>query len=244
MQRRTTRLDVELARRGLAESREGARRLVMAGRVRVDSRPAAKPDQRVGPANVITIIEAPSFASRAAHKLIAALDAFGIDVSRRMALDVGASTGGFTDVLLKRDAGHVIAVDVGYGQLALRLRDDARVTVMDRTNARYLEPDCLPYLPDLATIDASFISLRMLLPAVARCTAAHADIIALIKPQFEVGREKVGKGGVVRDQQARQAAVAGVLDFARTIGLAPAGVIESPIRGTKGNLEFLALLRR
>ncbi len=232
-----------MARRGLVESRESAQRLIMAGRVRVNSRPAAKPDLKVDDGTEISIIgNASEYASRGGYKLAAALDRFAIAVSGRDALDVGASTGGFTDVLLQRGAGRVIALDVGYGQLADRVRRDARVTVMDRTNIRHVAPSSLPYRPDLVVIDASFISLRLVLPAVIAIAAVPADIVALIKPQFEVGKGKVGKGGIVRDDGLRAQAVAEVIAFARSIGLEAGGTVESPITGAAGNREFLAHL--
>src|SRR5271170_1797768 len=183
-----TRLDTELSRRGLAERREGARRLILAGCVRVNSQPAGKPDLRVDENSRIEVVGVrDEYASRGAYKLLAALDAFGIAIEGRLALDVGASSGGFTDVLLRRGAKRVIALDVGYGQLALRLRDDPRVTVMERTNIRKVEPAAFAYRPDLVTIDASFISLKLVLPAVIELAAPRCDVIALIKPQFEVG---------------------------------------------------------
>jgi 23S rRNA (cytidine1920-2'-O)/16S rRNA (cytidine1409-2'-O)-methyltransferase len=239
------RLDSEMARRGLAPSRESARRLIMAGRVRVNSRPADKPDLRVTPETDIAVVGgAPEYASRGAYKLVAALDHFGVRVEGRHALDVGASTGGFTDVMLKRGAAHVVALDVGYGQLAERLRTDPRVTVLDRTNIRTARPADLPYRPDLVAIDASFISLRLVLPAVLALAAPVAEIIALIKPQFEVGKGQVGKGGIVRDDALRRAAVEGVVEFARGLGLEVVGTLESPIEGAKGNREYLAMMRR
>ncbi len=238
------RLDTEMARRGLAPSRESARRLIMAGRVRVNSRPAGKPDLRVTPETEISVVGgAPEYASRGAYKLAAALDHFGVSVEGRRALDVGASTGGFTDVMLRRGAQHVVALDVGYGQLAEKLRTDARVTVIDRANVRLVRADDLPYQPGLVTIDVSFISLRLVLPAVLALAAREAEIIALIKPQFEVGKGKVGKGGIVRDDALRREAVDGILDFARGLGLEVIGAIESPIEGAKGNREFLAMMR-
>jgi 23S rRNA (cytidine1920-2'-O)/16S rRNA (cytidine1409-2'-O)-methyltransferase len=238
-----SRLDLEMTRRGLSESRESAQRLIMAGRVRVNSRPAAKPDLRVDSTAEIAVVGAqPEYASRGGYKLAAALDHFVLGVEGRHALDVGASTGGFTDVLLKRGAAHVIALDVGYGQLAERLRTDPRVTVFDRTNIRYVEVKHLPYRPDLVVIDTSFISLRLVLPAMLRVVADAADIIALVKPQFEVGKGKVGKGGIVRDEALRREALDGVLKFASGIGLKIIGVIESPIKGASGNQEFLAAL--
>ncbi len=239
-----TRLDAELARRGLADSRESARRLIMAGRVRVNSRPADKPDLRVDADTPIEVLSGgPEYASRGAYKLIGALDHFAIDVTGRCALDVGASTGGFTDVLLARGVAKVIALDVGYGQLAMRLRNDPRVTVLDRSNVRYVKPDQLPCAPDLITIDTSFISLRIVLPAVLALGAPGAEIIALIKPQFEVGKGKVGKGGIVRDDALRREAVDGIVAFAREIRLEVAGVIESPIEGAEGNREYLAWMK-
>ena len=238
------RLDIEMARRGLAESRETARRLIMAGRVRVNSRPADKPDLLVTAASNITVVGSDAqYASRGAYKLIAALDAFGIEVAGRHALDVGASTGGFTDVLLRRGVAHVIALDVGYGQIAERLRTDPRVTVLDRTNVRLVEARTLPYLPDLVTIDTSFISLRIVIPAVLALVAAKAEIIALVKPQFEVGKGKVGKGGIVRDETLRRTALEEVLSFARQAELEIVGSIDSPIEGARGNREFLVAMK-
>jgi 23S rRNA (cytidine1920-2'-O)/16S rRNA (cytidine1409-2'-O)-methyltransferase len=237
------RLDVEMTRRGLANSREVAQRLIMAGRVRVNSRPAAKPDLKVAEeANIDVVGSGPEYASRGGLKLAAALSHFAIDVTAKHALDVGASTGGFTDVLLRSGAAHVVALDVGYGQLADSLRRDSRVTVIDRTNIRHVEPDALPYRPELVTIDVSFISLKLVLPAVIRLAALPATIIALVKPQFEVGKGMVGKGGIVRDPNARSGAVQNVLDFAATLQLTSAGLIESPIKGAAGNQEYLTML--
>lgn len=238
------RLDVEMARRGLAESREMARRLVMEGRVRVDSQPALKPDLKVGPDTEIAVLPGgPEFASRGGLKLAAALERFGVRVEGRRALDVGASTGGFTDVLLRNGAAMVVALDVGYGQLAERLRHDRRVVVMDRTNIRYVTPDDLPYRPDLVVIDTSFISLRLVLPAVMRLVADEAEIVALVKPQFEVGKGKVGKGGVVRDEAARRQALDEIAAFVGELGLEVVDTMESPITGPAGNVEFLMLMR-
>ena len=240
-----TRLDSELARRGLADSREGAQRLILAGRVRVNSRPAGKPDLKVDENSRIEVVGAGGdYASRGAHKLLAALDGFVIGVEDRLALDVGASSGGFTDVLLRRGAKRVIALDVGYGQLALRLRNDRRVVVKERTNIRHVGPADLEYPPDLVTIDVSFISLKLVLPAVIGLAAPRCDIIALIKPQFEVGKGKVGKGGVIRDEALRLAVVADVTAFAAGLGLAVKGVVDSPITGPAGNREYLAWLAK
>jgi 23S rRNA (cytidine1920-2'-O)/16S rRNA (cytidine1409-2'-O)-methyltransferase len=239
-----SRLDLEMARRGLAESREGAQRMIMAGRVRVNSRPAEKPDLRVDDSAEIEVIgSAKEYVGRGGYKLAAALDRFAIAVDGRDALDVGASTGGFTDVLLRRGAARVIALDVGYGQLANRVRRDPRVIVMDRTNIRHIGSADLPYRPDLVVIDASFISLKLVLPAVIEIIAAPADIVALVKPQFEVGKGKVGKGGIVRDDKLREQAVADVIAFATSIGLECGSTLESPITGAAGNREFLAHFR-
>jgi 23S rRNA (cytidine1920-2'-O)/16S rRNA (cytidine1409-2'-O)-methyltransferase len=240
-----TRLDVEIARRGLAESRELARRLVMEGRVRVNSRPAAKPDLKVDSQTEIQVLPGgPEYASRGGHKLAAALDRFQVSVEGRRALDVGASTGGFTDVLLRRGASSVIALDVGYGQIADRIRHDRRVIVMDRTNIRHVMPGDLPYEPDLVVIDTSFISLRLVIPAALKVCAPSVEIIALVKPQFEVGKGKVGKGGVVRDEALRNEALERILEFARAAGLEIGGTMESPLRGPAGNVEYLILIRR
>ncbi|HXN85415.1 MAG TPA: TlyA family RNA methyltransferase [Candidatus Binataceae bacterium] len=240
-----TRLDLEMTRRGLAESREGAQRLIMTGRVRVNSRPAAKPDLKVDADTEIALIGGgPEYASRGGYKLAAAIDHFQVEVNGRRTLDVGASTGGFTDVLLQRGAASVIALDVGYGQLAEKLRRDSRVTVIDRTNIRRVAPADLPYAPDLVVVDTSFISLRLVLPPVIEIATPTADIVALVKPQFEVGKGKVGKGGVVRDAILRASALEGILSFAREIGLEAVGSIESPIHGAAGNIEYLALLRK
>ncbi len=239
------RLDLEMARRGMALSRESAQRLIMAGRVRVNSQPALKADQSVDERSAIALVGGSlEYASRGGVKLAAALDHFHIDPTGCLAMDVGASTGGFTDVLLRRGAAHVIAIDVGYGQIAERLRRDPRITVLDRTNIRLLEAASLPYAPELVVIDVSFISLRLVLPPVLELSAPAVDIVALIKPQFEVGRGKIGKGGVVRDDGERQRAVNGILEYASVLGLEVERAVEAPIRGAAGNQEFLATMRR
>ncbi|MDB5107093.1 MAG: hemolysin [Candidatus Binatus sp.] len=233
-----------MARRGLADSREIAQRLIMAGRVRVDSRPAYKADLKVDSESEIALMAgAPQFVSRGAYKLIAALEHFGIGVEGKLAMDVGASTGGFSDVLLRRGVKSLIALDVGYGQLALKVRDDPRVTVLDRMNIRLASPGDLPYVPELITIDTSFISLRLVLPAVLLLTAREAEIVALIKPQFEVGKGKVGKGGVIKDEKQRLEAVNTIVEFARGLKLQVIGTIESPIEGAAGNREYLAFMK-
>jgi 23S rRNA (cytidine1920-2'-O)/16S rRNA (cytidine1409-2'-O)-methyltransferase len=239
------RLDTEMARRGLAGSREAAQRLILAGRVRVNSRPANKSDLKVDESSRIEVVGTDDdYASRGAYKLAGALDAFALAVEGRLALDVGASSGGFTDVLLRRGARRVIAIDVGYGQLALRLRNDPRVVVKERVNIRHVVADDLEYRPDLIVIDVSFISLKLVIPAVIALAAPRCDVIALIKPQFEVGKGKVGKGGVVRDEALRQRAVVEVCDFASGLGLVVKGVVAAPITGPAGNQEYLAWLAR
>lgn len=247
---RLRRLDAELVRRGLARSREAASELVAAGRVSVSGRTATKPATQVDPAAPIVVgdtADDPNWASRGAHKLLGALAAFaadGLTVAGRRCLDAGASTGGFTDVLLRQGAAHVIAVDVGYGQLVWRLQQDERVTVLDRQNVRELTPDLLPYPPDLVVGDLSFISLRLVLPALVGCAAPEADLVLMVKPQFEVGRERLGSGGVVRDAGLRVDAVLGVATAAAGHGLGVAGVAASPLPGPTGNVEYFLRLRR
>jgi 23S rRNA (cytidine1920-2'-O)/16S rRNA (cytidine1409-2'-O)-methyltransferase len=238
------RLDLALVALGLAPSREQAQALVMAGDVTVDGQPARKPGQSVGPEARLLVRAHASRVGRGAGKLLGALEAFGVSPAGRVALDVGASTGGFTDCLLQRGARGVIAVDVGYGQLAWRLRQDPRVTVLDRMNARLLDPEALPALADIATVDVSFISLTKVLPAIVGCLQPSGTIVALVKPQFEVGRSRVGKGGVVRDEAARADAVAVVREAAEGLGFAVLGESESVLSGPKGNREvFLWLFR-
>lgn len=240
------RLDSLLAERGLFASRSRAAAAVIAGQVHVGpgrSR-AAKPGQLVA-ADVELDVEAPApFVSRGGVKLANALDALGIDVSGRLALDVGASTGGFTDCLLQRGAGHVVALDVAYGELDWRLRGDDRVTVVERVNARALEPSQLPFAPDLVVVDVSFISLAKVLPAVLACAAERFDCLPMVKPQFEVGRERLGAGGVVRDPALRRAALGDVAAAARELGLVLRDAVASPLPGPSGNVEFFLRLVR
>lgn len=236
-----TRLDQLLVARGLCQSREQARRLIMAGAVLVAEQPQTKPGLNV-PADVaIRLRQQMPYVSRGGYKLAAALDQFGVDPAGWVCADLGASTGGFTDVLLQRGAARVYAVDVGYGQLHWRLRQDARVVVMERTNARTLQ--ALPEPAQLVVIDASFISLRLILAAARGLLAPPGQIIALIKPQFEAGRQDVGKGGVVRSAAVHRRVLLELLDWATTQALSPAGLIPSPILGPKGNREFLLWLR-
>ena len=232
------RLDILLFKRGLVESREQGRRLIMAGQVSVNGETIDKPGTRVPLTAVIRIEQEPTYVSRGGMKLEAALIAFGIDVRGLVAADIGASTGGFTDCLLQHGAARVYAIDVGYGQLAWRLRQDPRVVVMERVNVRYLSG--LPELVDLATIDVSFISLKLVLPVVMRLLKPNGQIIALIKPQFEAGRKQIGKGGVVKDPAVHQAVLYDVLGWAMQQGLPVRGVMPSPLRGPAGNVEFLA----
>ena len=239
------RIDRLLVDRGLVPNRELARRLVMAGEVLVDDRPVTKPGADVADEAAIRLrTPASPYASRGGEKLAGALDAFALDVTGCLALDIGASTGGFTDCLLRRGARGVIAVDVGYGQLAWRLRQDPRVTVLERTNARHLEPQRLPAPADVASVDVSFISIVKVLPAVVACVRPGAAVIALVKPQFEVGRSRVGKGGVVRDDAARADAVAAVRAAAEALGLTVRGEAESVLPGPKGNREVFLWLDR
>jgi 23S rRNA (cytidine1920-2'-O)/16S rRNA (cytidine1409-2'-O)-methyltransferase len=243
------RLDAELVRRGLARSREHAHQLVVDGRVRVAGGTATKPATQVEEAAALVVVEAatgPDYVSRGAHKLIGALDRFdpaGQMVVGRWVLDAGASTGGFTDVVLRRGAAHVIAVDVGYGQLAWSLRSDERVTVMDRTNIRGLTVQDLPHRPDLVVADLSFISLRLVLGVFAAVVAEGADLLLMVKPQFEVGRDALGSGGVVRESALRESAVLDVARSAWDVGLGTAGVVASPLPGPSGNVEYFLHLR-
>ena len=236
------RLDQALVERGLAASRERAQAMVRAGLVRVGGTMTERPDQMITADQAIELTGARDYVSRGGEKLAAALDAFAIDPRGRHCLDVGASTGGFTDVLLQRGAERVIAVDVGYGQLAWKLRQDPRVIVLERVNIRRL--DQLPTSADLAVIDVSFISLRLVLPRVRDLLSPPGDVIALVKPQFEVGKGAVGKGGVVRDPEQHQRVLNAITDFARELGYVVAGQLPSPILGAKGNREFFLYLRR
>ncbi len=239
------RLDRLLVERGLVPSRERARALIMAGQVVVNDHAAAKAGELVPVDAAIRLKgEILPYVSRGGLKLEKALDEFAIDVTGFVLLDVGASTGGFTDCLLQRGARRVIAVDVGYGQLAWKLRQDERVVNLEKTNIRYLTPDRLPETPDMAVIDASFISLDKVLPATIALISDDGVIIALIKPQFEVGRGEVGKGGVVREAQKHARVIAAIRDLAESLRLEVVGVTESPILGPKGNREFLICLRK
>ncbi len=239
------RLDEALVLRGRAESRAQAQRLIRAGRVRVDGQRVDKPSRPVAPESEISVDAPPRFVSRGGEKLEAAMAQFSLDVAGAVCLDVGASTGGFTDCLLQRGAARVIALDVGRGQLHWRLRSDPRVTVLEGVNARALRPEDLPERPAFACVDVSFISLRKVLPAVAAAVAPGSPIVTLIKPQFEAGRGEVARGGVVRDPEVRRRVVDELRRFGvESLGLTWIGAIESPLRGPAGNVEYLAVWRR
>ncbi len=235
------RLDQLLVERKLAESREKAQRLIRAGEVLVNGHPQTKPGHEFDPEIEITVKASMPFVGRGGQKLEAAFSAFGIDVRGRVCLDIGASTGGFTDCLLQHGAQRVYAIDVGAGQLHWQLRNDPRVIVMEKVNARYLKPGDLAERADFAVVDVSFISLTKILPAVTALLQPCAELVTLIKPQFEAGREKVQRGGVVRDEAVRAEVVAAVKQFGTgTLDLEWMGVCASPIRGPAGNVEFLA----
>jgi len=246
---RRMRLDAELVRRGLARSREQAAELIGAGRVQVRGSVAQKAAAMVDLADPVRVLgddPKTEYVSRGAHKLIGALTVFGgrgLTVAGRRCLDAGASTGGFTDVLLRRGASEVVAVDVGYGQLAWGLRTDPRVHVFERTNVRTLTPEVIGGKAMLTVADLSFISLRLVLPALRACTDDAGDLALMVKPQFEVGKERVGEGGVVRDLALRAEAVVNVATTAATLGLGVAGVAASPLPGPSGNVEFFLWLR-
>jgi 23S rRNA (cytidine1920-2'-O)/16S rRNA (cytidine1409-2'-O)-methyltransferase len=241
-----TRLDAELVRRELARSREAAADLIEKRSVIVNGIPATKPATQVDAQTSIVISgDRDDFVSRGGHKLDGALSHFtGVSVEGKRCLDAGASTGGFTDVLLRREAAHVVAVDVGYGQLAWELRQNERVTVLDRTNIRHLTGEMVGEPIDLVVADLSFISLTLVLPALAAVSRSDADFVVMVKPQFEVGREKLGAGGVVRDPQLRRAAVLDVAQSAYDVGLGTLGVTASSLPGPAGNVEYFLWLRR
>ena len=240
----TIRLDQALVERGLAPTRAKAQALILAGRVRSADRRLEKPGSRVDPSFPLEVDPGPRYVGRGGHKLRGALDRFAIELAGTAVLDVGASTGGFTQVALEAGARSVVALDVGRGQLDWSLRTDPRVRPVEGVNARHLEPTMLPEIPDLAVMDVSFISLALVLPAVSACLPARSDIIALVKPQFEVGRRDVGRGGIVRDPVLHRAALERVSRSAEALGWTVLGAIPSPIRGAHGNLEFFLHLGR
>ena len=234
-----------MVRRGLAASREKAQAMIMAGEVYVGERRINKASEPVKPEDIITLRgETEKYVSRGAHKLEKAVRVFGIDLKDRVIMDIGASTGGFTDVCLRNGAKHVYAIDVGYGQLDWKLRNDPRVVVMERTNARYLEKDMFPETPEITVMDVSFISIRLILPAAAGIMGDDGVFYTLIKPQFEAGREKVGKNGVVRDPDVHQEVIQNIVSFTKQMGWYTVNLDYSPITGPKGNIEFLAEIRK
>ena len=232
------RLDVALVERGLVETRSKAQSLIMARRVLVNERFADKPGSPIVPDDVLRVSELEHpWVGRGGIKLAHALEHFAVEVRGKICADVGASTGGFTDVLIKNGAARVYAIDVGYGQLDASLRNHPQVVIREKVNARYLQALDFDDRIEIVSVDVSFISLTLILPAIARFLDGH--LLALIKPQFEVGKKDVGKGGIVRDEAKRTAAVSGVLDVARAIGFDVKGLTESPIKGAEGNVEFL-----
>jgi 23S rRNA (cytidine1920-2'-O)/16S rRNA (cytidine1409-2'-O)-methyltransferase len=239
------RLDMELVRRGLATTQREAAEAILAGRILVDGRPALKPSGMVATADRVAVAEkSPRYVSRGGEKLDAALTRFAIDVAGLKCLDAGASTGGFTHALLAHGAGHVVAVDVGYGQFAWSLRTDSRVTVIERLNVRNLQPKDLPYAPDLVVADLSFISLARVLPALSAVASDGAPFVLLVKPQFEASRDYVEPGGVVRDPAGWHASIVTVEHACRTVGLGPLEAMASPLLGPAGNVEFFLHSRK
>lgn len=239
------RLDVEMVNRGLSPSREKARAQILAGEVRVNGARADKAGQEIAPDAEITVVsDAIPFVSRGGLKLDKAIRVFPINLSGRVCADIGASTGGFTDVMLQNGANHVYAIDVGYGQLDWSLRNDPRVTVMERTNARFMTPEWFPIPITFASIDVSFISLRLILPPLYQSMADEGEVVALIKPQFEAGRAEIGKNGVVRDAAVHERVIRDILAFAEATGFSPEGLSFSPITGPKGNVEFLLYMQK
>jgi len=241
-----TRLDQALVERGLCESRERAKRLILAGQIRINGQPARKPSDAIKPDDTLSLVAGEKYVSRGGHKLEHALHFFSLDVSGLTALDLGASTGGFTDCLLQHGAAKVYAVDVGQGQLAWRLRQDERVVVMEKTNARHLTPEQFPAPADLAVIDCSFISLQKILPPAVALLKPDRKIVALIKPQFEAGKAEVDKGrGVITDAAVHERVLREMEEFVATLsGLSWRGVVESPLLGPAGNKEFLVLIEK
>lgn len=245
MARSLERLDKLMVDRGLAESRSRAQAMILEGVVYVDGIRCTKAGKNVSPDSVIEVRSNPiPYVSRGGIKLAYALDKYNIPVTDKICMDVGASTGGFTDCLLQRGAKRVYAVDVGYGQLAWKLRQDSRVVILERQNIRYLKKDLVPDAIEIATIDTSFISLRLVIPAVIPFLADSAILIALIKPQFEAGRDKVGKGGIVKDEEVQRQVCDIISDFSTSLGFNVLGIVESPIKGQKGNREFIMVTFR
>lgn len=243
-EKKRNRLDLFLCHKGLAESREKARALILAGDVLVNDQRVDKPGTLIPSDASITVKNKLPYVSRGGLKLQAAIEQLDINADGCVCLDVGASTGGFTDCLLQNNAKHVFAVDVGYGQLAWSLRNDKRVTVIERTNIRRLSEDLVPSPIDIVTIDVSFISLRLVVPKVLTFMKETGFILALIKPQFEVGKGQVGKGGVVRDPELHKKTIQDLSSYFSSLGLIPGSVVQSPVPGPKGNIEFMIRLDR
>jgi 23S rRNA (cytidine1920-2'-O)/16S rRNA (cytidine1409-2'-O)-methyltransferase len=239
-----TRLDQLLVSRGYFETREKARRVIMAGGVRVGGKVIDKPGKSVSPDSDIKIADRPRYVSRGGEKLEAAIRKFGVEVSGKKCLDIGASTGGFTDCLLQHGARQVAAVDVGYGQIAQNLRSDPRVKLMERVNARYLRPADLPYAPELVTVDVSFISLSKILPVIGTVAKSGAEVVALIKPQFEAGPKDVKKGGVVKDSRVHSRIIWNICELSEGEDFIVRGLMQSPLKGPAGNKEFFIYLLR
>ena len=242
--KRKTRIDQVLVERGFFESRERAQRAIMAGEVRMGDHVVAKPAELINVDGSISIAQPPQFASRGALKLAGALDSFGVEVRGKVALDIGASTGGFTDCLLQRGAAKVFAVDVGHGQLAWKLRNDPRVVVMEKINARFLSGEDFPQLVDLCVIDVSFISLTLILPRAFELITPAGVILALIKPQFELQRRDVGRGGIVREPALHKKAQQKIVKFVEEANYHVVGLVPSTITGTDGNQEFFICIRK
>lgn len=239
------RLDVEMVNRNIVSSREQAKALIMAGEVTVNGKKADKAGYEVKPEDTIALLAAPiPFVSRGGLKLDKAVKVFGLDLAGKKCIDVGASTGGFTDCMLQNGAEHVHALDVGYGQLDWKLRNSPDVTVMERTNARYMVPEWYPSLFDFASIDVSFISLKLILPPLFACLKEGAEVVALIKPQFEAERSEIGKKGVVKDTAVHIRVCVASMQMAYSLGYAVCGLSYSPIKGPEGNIEFLAHLKK
>jgi 23S rRNA (cytidine1920-2'-O)/16S rRNA (cytidine1409-2'-O)-methyltransferase len=241
---RKLRLDQLLVARGLFGSRQQAQRAVMAGEIKIGTRTAAKPSQLIEADVAIAVKPTRKYVGRGALKLEGALDRFGIDVSEKVALDIGASTGGFTDCLVQRGAARVYAVDVGHGQLAWRIRNDPRVVVLEKLNARFLSRAHIPELVDICVIDVSFISLTLILPSALDLITPSGVILALIKPQFELQRVDVGRGGVIRDPQLQQKAQDKIVAFVTSLGHFVIGIVPSSVKGADGNQEFFACLQK
>jgi len=244
MKPKKARLDLALVERGLVDSRTKAQSLIMARRVTVDQAIASKAGQTVSDDEIVAITELEHpWVGRGGMKLAGAVNHFAISLAGRVCVDIGASTGGFTDVMLKSGASRVYAIDVGYGQLDQWLRSDPRVVNREKVNARYLQASDFDEKIDFVSIDVSFISLRLILPVLPRFLRDHGELVALIKPQFEVGREEIGKGGIVRDEEQRRQVVDGIVEVTRELGFEVIGTIDSPIKGAEGNVEFLMYAR-